>query len=71
MAAYPYQILTYRAGVVVNRRAARSRVVADLVFREAVEAAQRVVVVQRVPRRVEVQHGGVVVEYADVAVSSP
>jgi hypothetical protein len=71
MASYPYQILTYRAGVIVNRRAARSRAAAELVFREAVEAAQRTVVVQRVPRRVEVQHGGAVIEYADVAVSGP
>ncbi|HYF56556.1 MAG TPA: hypothetical protein VEA41_20045 [Salinarimonas sp.] len=69
MSRYPFRIITYKAGVKVGDRAGRSRAAAEQFFKEAVQAAQQTASTQKVPRRVELVHGGVVIECADLPVT--
>jgi hypothetical protein len=54
---YPFQIITYRAGAVVQKKTCRTRVEAETAFMKAVDAARLTAVRSRVPRRVELTSG--------------
>ncbi len=70
MAGSPFRITTYRAGVEVATVTRPTRHEAERVFADAVASARRVVERQKVPRRVELQQGGMLLDAADVAVAS-